>query len=81
MKKLREYADKPLIGPLVKKVINFTVSKQAEQISQHFSAETSHITFLLSKYRIFLLVKQIWLGMFYMYSLLVFDLEIVYQDR
>jgi N-acyl amino acid synthase of PEP-CTERM/exosortase system len=43
VKKLREYADKPLIGPLVNKVINFTVSKQAEQISQHFSEYLSPV--------------------------------------
>jgi hypothetical protein len=43
MKKLREYADKPLIGPLVKKVVNFAISKQADQISKHFSEYLSPV--------------------------------------
>ena len=37
MKDLRNYADKPFIGPLVKIVINFTVSRQASQIASHFN--------------------------------------------
>ena len=37
MKNLRKYADKPIIGVLIKKMLNFVVSRQANQISQHFS--------------------------------------------
>jgi N-acyl amino acid synthase of PEP-CTERM/exosortase system len=37
MKHLRKYVDKPIIGPLVKKAMNFAVSREANQISQHFS--------------------------------------------
>ncbi|PKG92983.1 PEP-CTERM/exosortase system-associated acyltransferase [Paraglaciecola sp. MB-3u-78] len=43
MKKFRKYADKPFIGPIVKKVINFAVSRQADQISQHFSEYLSPV--------------------------------------
>ncbi|MFT4937525.1 MAG: N-acyl amino acid synthase of PEP-CTERM/exosortase system [Paraglaciecola sp.] len=37
MKRLRKYADKPIIGPLVKKAMDFAISRQATQISDHFS--------------------------------------------
>ena len=37
MKRLRKYADKPIIGVLVKNVMNFMVSRQANQIAHHFS--------------------------------------------
>lgn len=37
MKKLRKYADKPFIGPIIKKIMNYEVSRQANKISDHFS--------------------------------------------
>ena len=37
MQKLRKYVDKPIIGSLVKRVIHYAVSRQASQISKHFS--------------------------------------------
>jgi N-acyl amino acid synthase of PEP-CTERM/exosortase system len=37
VKNLRKYADKPLIGPIIKKVMNFEISRQAGKISNHFS--------------------------------------------
>ena len=37
MKSLRKYTDKPIIGVLVKNILNFVVSRKANQISQHFS--------------------------------------------
>lgn len=37
MKKLRKYADKPFIGPIIKKIMNYEVSRQANKISKHFS--------------------------------------------
>jgi N-acyl amino acid synthase of PEP-CTERM/exosortase system len=37
VKKLRKYADKPIIGPIIKRIMNYAVSRQATQISQHFS--------------------------------------------
>lgn len=43
MKKLRKYVDKPFIGPLVKKAMSFAISRQANQISQHFSEYLSAV--------------------------------------
>lgn len=43
MKKLRKYAEKPIIGPLVKLLINFAISRQANQISKHFSEYLSAV--------------------------------------
>lgn len=37
MKNLRKYADKPFLGFFIKKILNFAVSRQANQISMHFS--------------------------------------------
>jgi len=37
MKNLRKYAEKPIIGIFVKQIMNFVVSRKANQISQHFS--------------------------------------------
>jgi N-acyl amino acid synthase of PEP-CTERM/exosortase system len=37
VKNLRKYADNPIIGPIVKRVMNYAVSRQATQISKHFS--------------------------------------------
>jgi N-acyl amino acid synthase of PEP-CTERM/exosortase system len=37
VKKLRKYVDTPFIGPFVKKAMNFAISRQANQISLHFS--------------------------------------------
>ncbi|WP_158971623.1 PEP-CTERM/exosortase system-associated acyltransferase [Paraglaciecola sp. L3A3] len=43
MKKLRKYANKPFIGPIIKKIINFEVSRQANKISAHFSEYLSPV--------------------------------------
>jgi N-acyl amino acid synthase of PEP-CTERM/exosortase system len=37
VKKLRKYVDKPLIGPIIKKLLNYEISRQANNISDHFS--------------------------------------------
>lgn len=37
MKKLRKYANTPIIGPIVKKAMSYAISRQANQISKHFS--------------------------------------------
>jgi N-acyl amino acid synthase of PEP-CTERM/exosortase system len=43
MKQLRKYTDTPLIGPVIKVLINFVVSRKANQISQHFSEYLSPV--------------------------------------
>jgi N-acyl amino acid synthase of PEP-CTERM/exosortase system len=37
VKKLRKYANTPIIGPIVKKAMSYAISRQANQISKHFS--------------------------------------------
>lgn len=37
MKKLRWLADQPLVGPMVKKAMNFVVNREVTTITQHFS--------------------------------------------
>jgi N-acyl amino acid synthase of PEP-CTERM/exosortase system len=40
---LKKYADKPFIGPVVKKILNFAINRQAGQISKHFSEYLSPV--------------------------------------
>lgn len=46
MKQLRKYADLPIIGPVVKKVMNLVVSQKANQISRHFAEYLSPVVAL-----------------------------------
>ncbi|TDF37283.1 PEP-CTERM/exosortase system-associated acyltransferase [Alteromonadaceae bacterium M269] len=41
MKKLRKLADKPVIGPLVKKAMNYAVNREVQSVAQHFSSYLS----------------------------------------
>ncbi|MDP5130116.1 MAG: PEP-CTERM/exosortase system-associated acyltransferase [Paraglaciecola sp.] len=43
MKKLRKLADKPLIGPLVKKAMDYLVNKEVSSIATHFSTYLSPV--------------------------------------
>ena len=38
MKKLRKYTDKPLIGPLIKKVMDFAINREVKTVARHFSS-------------------------------------------
>lgn len=40
---LKKYADSPIIGPIVKKTMNFFINRQANQISKHFSEYLSPV--------------------------------------
>lgn len=46
MKQLRKYADTPFIGPMIKTLMNFVVSRKANQISKHFSEYLSPVVAL-----------------------------------
>ncbi|MFT6896789.1 MAG: N-acyl amino acid synthase of PEP-CTERM/exosortase system [Paraglaciecola sp.] len=46
MKRLRKYADTPFIGPVIKTLMNFVVSRKANQISKHFSEYLSPVVAL-----------------------------------
>jgi hypothetical protein len=37
VKKLRKYVDKPLIGPVIKKVMDFMVNREVSTVANHFS--------------------------------------------
>jgi N-acyl amino acid synthase of PEP-CTERM/exosortase system len=43
VKKLRKYADKPIIGPIVKKVMDFIVNREVSSIANHFSTYLSPV--------------------------------------
>ncbi|MEP1445726.1 MAG: PEP-CTERM/exosortase system-associated acyltransferase [Paraglaciecola sp.] len=50
MKNLKKYANKPVIGPLVKKVMDFAINREVKTVARHFStylhpliAETSEL--------------------------------------
>ena len=37
MKKFKKYANKPIIGPLIKKVMDFAVNREVKTVARHFS--------------------------------------------
>ena len=43
MKNLKKYANKPFIGPIVKKVIDFAVNKEVKTVSRHFATYLSPV--------------------------------------
>ena len=43
MKNLNKYADNPIFGPLINKVVNFAANRQANKISQHFTEYLSPV--------------------------------------
>lgn len=38
MKKLRKLADKPIVGPIVRKAMNFAVNREVQNVAHHFSS-------------------------------------------
>jgi N-acyl amino acid synthase of PEP-CTERM/exosortase system len=43
VKNLKKYANKPFIGPIVKKVIDFAVNKEVKTVSRHFATYLSPV--------------------------------------
>ncbi|MGS2721912.1 PEP-CTERM/exosortase system-associated acyltransferase [Paraglaciecola aestuariivivens] len=43
MKKLRKYANKPIIGPLVKKAMDYAVNREVKSVARHFSTYLSPV--------------------------------------
>ena len=43
MKKLRKYADKPLVGPIIKKVMDFMVNREVSSVANYFSTYLSPV--------------------------------------
>ena len=37
MKKLKKYANKPIIGPIIKKVMDFAINREVKTVARHFS--------------------------------------------
>lgn len=37
MKKLKKYANKPIIGPLIKKIMDFAINREVKNVARHFS--------------------------------------------
>lgn len=41
MKKLKKYAEKPIIGPLVKRVMDYAINREVKTVARHFSSYLS----------------------------------------